>query len=547
MADDRTRAMPTRRDAVALIGAAGALVLSPARAGATQTATGIVFEDRSGTGVRQPGDPGIAGVLVSNGREVAKTDVQGRYALPIAEGGHVFVIKPPGYATRLDENNLPRFTYLHDPKGTPAELALRFPGISPTGPLPASIDFALTRTEEPSAFDVILFTDPQPESATELSYVRDTAIASVLGTKAAFGMTTGDIMFDDLSLYPRYNQLIGQIGIPWWHIGGNHDLNYEAPDETRSRDTFKRHYGAPTYAFHYGDALFLMLDNTRWLGRAKGGYEGRFSEDQLDFVANVLKHTPREKLVVVAMHIPLATAAEGHRPDHAAVNGDALLKLLEGRPAFSVSGHTHTTEHHYLGSDSHHHHVLTAVSGSWWSGPFDRSGIACADSCDGSPNGYHVLSIAGARYTTRFVPLSGSADKRMRISLESRLPGEKQLGSTVLQDALALTDLVVNVFDGGPRTQVTCRIARHAPFALERTYQPDPFVGQVFARNGDTKKSWVEAISSTHIWTGRLPADLTAGTHRADICVTDEYGHEHRDSFLVEIETRASGRMASRS
>ena len=34
------------------------------------TATGVVFEDRSGGGRRQPGDPGIAGVLVSNGCDV---------------------------------------------------------------------------------------------------------------------------------------------------------------------------------------------------------------------------------------------------------------------------------------------------------------------------------------------------------------------------------------------------------------------------------------------------------------------------------------------
>jgi hypothetical protein len=32
-----------------------------------------------------------------------------------------------------------------------------------------------------------------------------------------------------LSLYPRLNRIIGQIGLPWYNIGGNHDLNYEAP------------------------------------------------------------------------------------------------------------------------------------------------------------------------------------------------------------------------------------------------------------------------------------------------------------------------------
>jgi hypothetical protein len=52
-------------------------------------------------------------------------------------------------------------------------------------------------------------------------------------------MTTGDIMFDDLALYPRYNRIVSQIGLPWYNIGGNHDLNFEAPSARYSRETFK--------------------------------------------------------------------------------------------------------------------------------------------------------------------------------------------------------------------------------------------------------------------------------------------------------------------
>ena len=40
---------------------------APSLAANGQMVTGIVFEDRSHAGHRQPGDPGLAGVLVSNG------------------------------------------------------------------------------------------------------------------------------------------------------------------------------------------------------------------------------------------------------------------------------------------------------------------------------------------------------------------------------------------------------------------------------------------------------------------------------------------------
>ena len=545
-----------RRDAMIGAAATTALAASPsfAQPAPAGTATGIVFEDRSGRGVRQDGDPGLSGVMVSNGREVVRSDRDGRYTLPMGAEGLVFVIKPSGFAVPLDADNLPLFTYLHQPDGTPADLGLRFRGVDATGPLPASIDFGLRRQDEPTAFDVILFTDPQPESAAELEFVRDTALARAVGIKAAFGMTTGDIMFDDLSLYGRYNRLIGQVGVPWWHIGGNHDLNFEAKDAARSRETFKRFYGAPYYAFEHGDALFLMLDNVDYLGAASalepglgGKYEGRIGERQLAFISAVLRETPRDRLVVVAMHIPLTTDLASNDPGQTTADRDALLQLLAGRPSFSIAGHTHTTEHHYLGEGGqHHHHVMTAVSGSWWSGPYDRRGIACADSRDGTPHGFHVLSVDGARYSTRFVPAVEPESRTMRITLESQFHGDRRevtrdyrveqlLGSPIAAGSVAATNVVVNVFDGGPKTTVSCVIGGRAPFALMRVRRPDPFVEQVFARNADTKKPWVKAEPSTHIWTGRLPADLAPGTYRADIRVTDEYARTTEDHLVIEI------------
>ena len=123
----------------------------------------------------------------------------------------------------------------------------------------------------------------------------------LIGTKAAFGLTTGDIMSDDLSLYGRYNRIIGQLGVPWHNIVGNHDLNLDAPDSSYARETFRRTFGPSYYAFEYGGALFLMLDNVDYFGARTPGndcrYQGRFGERQLAFVANVLEQTPADRLV----------------------------------------------------------------------------------------------------------------------------------------------------------------------------------------------------------------------------------------------------------
>ena len=483
------------------------------------------------------------------------TDRQGRYGLDVSNGDTVFVVKPSGFALPRDENNIPRFSYLHQPQGTPPELRLRYRGIDPTGPLPASIDFALSRQAEPDAFEVILFTDPQPESPVELGHVRDTAVTRVLGTKAAFGMTTGDILFDDLSFYGRSNRIMGRIGIPWFHIGGNHDLNFEAPDARYSRETFKRVYGAPYYAFHHGKALFLMLDTVHYLGAASGAgdgvgrYEGRIGERQLAFVANMLAQTPKDRLVVIAMHIPLYTDLNPDDPRQNVMDRERLLDLLGDRPVLSLAGHTHTTEHHYPragGAGSHHHHVLTAVSGSWWSGPSSRTGIPSADSRDGTPNGFHVLSVDGAGYTTRYRPAQGEPDEGMRIVLESQYRGGagevlrdyrpmQTLRSPVPRESLSATNLVVNVFDGGPRTRVSYRIGSGPAVAMVRTRRPDPFVNEVYLRYPEAKKPWVKAEPSSHIWVARLDGDIPAGSHRITVDVEDEYGRPLSSGLVLEV------------
>ena len=555
----------TRRDV--LIGAAGGIAAALAPAGSAPaaaeaaTVAGVVFEDLDGSGRRDARSPGLANVLVSNGRDVAVTDADGRYSLPLPDEATIFVVKPAGYMPPVDPiARLPRFYRHHCPLGSPASLELTFAGLEPTGPLPASLDFPLRRQDEPSAFEVVMFTDPQPESDAEVDFIREDVIEALAGTRAKFGLTAGDVMFDDLSLYDRYNAIVGAIGIAWWNVGGNHDLNYEAPDRRYARETYKRVFGPNYYAFFYAQTLFLMLDDVDYLGvdkskpRGAGKYQGRLDAPQLDFVRNILAHTPPDALIVLVTHIPFRTYLDPADPANNLTNRDALFALFEGR-RFTVSfaGHTHTTEHHYFdaadgwrGGTPHHHHVLTALSGSWWSGPFDHRGVACADSRDGAPNGFHVLSVDGNAYKTRFVPAKEPNGRQMRLSVVSRFHGgdpEAQrefrqgelLGSPIARASLGAASLIANVFDGGPKTKVAMRVGVRAPIEMTHKPMPDPFVQEVFARNEATKKSWVKAEISSHMWTARLPADLTVGAHRVVVEAVTEYGDVVSGRLALEV------------
>src|SRR5271166_5684810 len=104
---------------------------APVQAAPAEAARGTVYDAESNP------RRGLPDVMVSNGQEVVKTDADGAWSLPVGAGESVFVIKPAGWALPLDPaTNLPRFAYVHAPKGSP-DLGFRYAGLAPTGALPA--------------------------------------------------------------------------------------------------------------------------------------------------------------------------------------------------------------------------------------------------------------------------------------------------------------------------------------------------------------------------------------------------------------------------
>jgi len=552
--DDGRRRRPTRRDILRST-SASAFALTTGLAFAQeplQTASGHVFHDRSGIGRRRPGDPGIPGVMVSNGRDVVLTDSEGRWRLSVAEGDHVFVVKPPHWSTPVGKGGVPRFSYWHHSPGGPADVPR-----SPAGSTSwRDIDFPLQREEESGCFEVLLTADTQPANGAELAYLRDDIIAGTLGRGAAFGINHGDVVFDDLSLYPRYLEMLGASGIPWHHCPGNHDMDGDAADDRASRETWKRTFGPRHYAIQHAGATFIVLDNVYYCGHNPGAadsgqYRGLIGARQLEFVRNVLGNVPAEQLVVLSMHIPLVNYQDAGTLSDNTWDRRALLELLASRPhTVSFAGHMHLTEHHYLGADEgfrgaapHHHHVLTAASGGWWGGPKDSRGIPCADSQDGTPNGFHVLAVDGSRYTTRFIPAAGKGTRQLRAVIEG--PHNRgaaglgnDCGAAVAESELEVCDLVVNVFDGGPATRVTCEIAGSSgpPVFLRHTAMLDPYVEALFARNAAEQKAWVRPVPSSHVWKAPLPRDLAPGAHCLTVKATDEYGRESAAYLVLEVK-----------
>ena len=309
---------------------------------APDAACGRVFLDANRNARLDAGESGIAGVMVSNGREVVLTDAAGAYQLPAYADMNLFITKPAGYTTPVDNTMVPQFNYIHKVEGSPP---LRYGGIAPTGPLPQAVNFPLIEDPVGDTFECLIFGDPQPYTNREMGYVRDTAgkmLAARDNTSTQCLIFEGDIMGDDLSLYPRFKQIISVGKVPQYFVGGNHDLDFDAESDAHSFDTFRREWGPEYYSFDIGKVHFVVLDNVRYPCNGvdthpfcdlseKPTYNGVIHDRQLEWLRNDLSHVPVDKLIVVNAHIPFVSftraQAQKHQTDNLATLYVARLSV----------------------------------------------------------------------------------------------------------------------------------------------------------------------------------------------------------------------------
>ncbi len=523
---------------VCVVCIAGLLGLALAEEGAT--VRGIVFEDTNRNGVLDPGERGLPGVCVSNGQEVVATDGEGKYELPSRENMIVFVTKPSGYAFPLSAYNTPRFYYIHRPSGSP-EAIKEYPGIPPTGPLPESVNFPLYRVEEPETFKVVVMGDTQVSDHREIVYLRDSVVAEVakLHKEAVCAIALGDNLNDPLNLYPRYLEIMASMGMPVHYVFGNHDMNFDAPENQWKHETFSRYLGPTYYSFNVGRVHFVVLDSVMWDGKE---YHGEISEEQLLWLQNDLAFVPKDHLVVIAMHIPLISFIDRAAEKHQVKNRDALFALLEGRNVLFLAGHTHTIEKFFPGDTfgdwspnlPFPQIIAGAACGSWWTGPKNDQGIPYAYGRDAAPRGYFVFEFSGTTWKETFYP---SVSRQMNISFFTpRLPlwtGARLgvLDGVFTRDELGGVFVVANVFNADSRSEILCTIDDRPPVRMEYKSLADPFAIPLLSGLPD----WLQTKGSTHTFIAPLPEDLEPGCHRVTVTFRDAYGRVWEEAKLFEV------------
>lgn len=479
---------------------------------------GFAFLDDNKNGKFDSSESGVAGVYVSNGKDVVQTDYEGKWRLSIEKSQSVFVIKPANYAVSLNQNNIPQYFYLLDKVAPNSEL-----------------NFPLYPSIENRKFSTLFFADTQARGVKEVNYIFHDVVEELIGTDAAFGVSLGDIVADDPEMMIDVATGIGKIGVPWYNIFGNHDNDRDAKSNQERDKTFQKYFGPSTYAFEYAEVAFVGLNNIFF--KPDGKYISHFTNNQLIFVRNYLSKVPKTKLVVLMMHSPIVDCD----------NRDEMYRLLEDRKySFSISGHVHEQINLFLSEDMgwkgkipHHHLINATVSGSWWCGLKDEVGIPHATMNDGAPNGYSIITFDGNEYSVKFKAARRPENYQMNIYL----PEE------ILVNSIDDSNVLVNVFAGSERSLVEMSINNGDWIQMDvyKTVDPEvlrmhslsPLLSEVVnGQSLDEVFGWKMDYPtvSHHIWKASLPNGIIPGTHTVSIRTTDIYNQTYLAHRIFRVK-----------
>ncbi|MFB8768402.1 calcineurin-like phosphoesterase family protein [Nocardiopsis alba] len=557
------------------------------------TLTGRVFVDENRDGTGDEDETGLADVMVTNGRDVTLTDDEGRYSLPVFDNMTVSITQPAGYQVPLDEYNIPQFHYNHLPEGSPD---LRYGGIEPTGPLPAELNFPVVESEETAKAEqnCVIAGDLQTYDEEEIEYARAGAIKDLSERDDYAGCGTlfvGDVVGDDLSLYPAIKELVGETNGPARFLPGNHDLDFDAPSAEHSFDTFRAQLAPAYYSYDVGDVHVIALNTVDYPCVAADdspegiedhcsdpegspSYNGRIGDDQLAWLESDLENVDPDKLVVVAGHIALLNYADEGSAVHQVDQVARVHELLEGREAVSVAGHSHSIENMRTGDDVEGwrdlfgieglpfpHITVGAISGDWYSGEVGEEGYPTAIGRDGGRPGVVTLDIEGSDFQERYTVTGESDDVQTQLGINSptyrtwfderREWNDDPVGEAPELDAPLVLDrddladgswLTTNFFlgstgstvevaiDGGP-VEEAVRTQRMEGEAVNVGVEySDPYaVAQQLVHGGSL------ADRTMHLWRFDLDEDLDLGEHTAEVTATDSYGRAFTDTLVFEV------------
>jgi hypothetical protein len=436
------------------------------------------------TGVVTAAGKKLAGVVVSDGISVVQTDKKGRYQLPLrAEARFVFISVPAGYHFPNDKGVARHY------------LPLKKGGKQ-------AFDFELTPLgADDTKHTFLIWADPQVKNEEDVRMMMAESVPDVQQLVKSLapgtlihGIGVGDLVWDNHKLFPRYSEAVSAMNIPFFQALGNHDMDYRKGDDETSDTTFQKIYGPTYYSFNRGKVHYIVLDDVRYLGKDRD-YDGFISQQQLDWLKKDLSFVPKDHLVIVNAHIPIATSVK---------NNGAFYDLLAGYRVHVMSGHTHYNRNIIRNGIFEHNHGT--VCGAWWTGP------VCSD---GAPSGYGVYEVNGTDLTWYYKGTGLPADHQLSIHVEE-LTNQKRM--------------IANVWNWDPEWKVEWWADDQSMGILQNSQGLDPTATALYQGESlPTRRPFAEPTRTDHLFVGHFKPEVK----KIRVVATDRFGRKYEKEAQV--------------
>lgn len=335
--------------------------------------------DVSGVVTTVAGTP-VEGVAVSDGYSVVTTDKQGEYRIKRhPEAFYVFYSVPAEYEVPLRHGAPCFYKKLTDAK---------------------RYDFVVKPMKKGAEKNFTLFciADPQCQTIQHVHRLRTETIPDVKASAAkrktpCYAVSLGDIAYSQGPRNATYllpiikeEMSAANLGMPIFQTMGNHDNEHEAialndrntTPMVRYQRTFESVFGPVNYSWNRGNAHIVSMNDVMYTSlESSGKYHGDFSDAQVEWLRQDLQFVPKDKLLILCLHIPLAGILKYDNVQK------VLAMIRESEHCHIMAGHTHYNRN-FVHKNGIYEHILAAASGGWW---WSRN------NGDGTPNGYGIFEI----------------------------------------------------------------------------------------------------------------------------------------------------------
>lgn len=336
------------------------------------------------------GNP-IKDVPVSDGFTIVTTNEKGYYSIDIStDTYYIYITTPAEYEIPINEYGQACFW-----KKYPSDTQ--------------QYDFTLTPLSggKESKFALFTFGDPQVSNDASIARFYNEAVPGIRShydevskSIPCYGISLGDIISNGTSsnrgpyrVPMRDGFAVSKVGMPVFHIMGNHDCTYYNSKQPLYPDEFNSTYniaaqreheevfGPINFSFNRSDVHIIGMRDIYYTSNTSQSVQLGFLDSQVEWLKQDLALVPKNHTVLFCVHIPMMN-------NNTLYNTPKVLALLNTfEKMHIISGHRHFVWNYEYGKEGSEYtnleeHVMGAICGAWWK----------TNMCgDGAPCGYGVF------------------------------------------------------------------------------------------------------------------------------------------------------------